>query len=151
MKILVPIDGSKFTDMCLKSAAFFCKDRENEIHLLNVIHQVADFDFEVVPRDREAISEGFEKRATDLLSKAREYLQGQGLKNIKAVILTGASPSAEIIDYAEKEKMNLIIIGARGMSEQARFLLGSESPKVVKYAPCCVYVVKESCLDFCNI
>ncbi|MCK7472346.1 MAG: universal stress protein [Desulfomicrobium escambiense] len=115
--------------MCLKSAAFFCKDRDNEIHLLNVIHQVADFDFEVVPRDREAISEGFEKRATDLLSKAREYLQGQGLKNIKAVILTGASPSAEIIDYAEKEKMNLIIIGARGMSEQARFLLGSESPE----------------------
>lgn len=151
MKILVPIDGSKFTDMCLKTAAWFCKGKDVEICLLNIIQHVSDFDFELVPRDRESLRDSLQQRAEALLNKAAEFLKDRGLKNITSVILKGASPAAEIVEYAEKEKMNLIIIGARGMSEQARFLLGGETPKVVKYAPCCVYVVKESCLDFCEI
>jgi nucleotide-binding universal stress UspA family protein len=151
MKILVPIDGSKFTDMCLKTTAWFCKGRDVEIHLLNVTHHISDFDFELVPRDREVLRDSLTKRSEDLLGKAAEFLKSQGLTNITTVILKGASASNEIVEYAEKEKMNLIIIGARGMSEQARFHLGAETPKVVKYAPCCVYVVKESCLEFCAV
>ncbi len=150
MKILIPVDGSKYTDMCLKVASTFCKQISGvEVYILNIIPHLSDIDFELTPTDRDVMRDSFMKRADDLLEKSREYLHSQGLKNITTVILKGASPANEIVEYAEKEKVNLIIIGARGLNEQTRFLLGSETPKVVKYSPCCVYVVKESCMDFC--
>jgi nucleotide-binding universal stress UspA family protein len=152
MRILIPVDGSKYTDMCLKTAAFLCRSKEaDEYVLLNVTHHISDIDLELVPRDRDAIRESFMKRAEALLEKSKDYLLSQGIRNVTTVILKGASPSQEIIEFAEKEKMNLIIIGARGASEQARFLLGAETPKVVKYSPCCVFVVKDTCMDFCTL
>lgn len=152
MKILIPVDGSKYTDMCLKTAAFLCRDKAaDEYVLLNVTHHISDLDLEVAPRDRDVIRETFMKRAEALLEKSKAYLVSQGVRNVTTVILKGPSPSQEIIEFAEKEKVNLIIIGARGTSEQARFLLGSETPKVVKYSPCCVFVVKDTCMDFCRL
>ncbi len=68
---------------------------------------------------------------------------------MKARIIKGPSPSEAIVDYVEQEKANLLVIGARGASEGARFLLGAEAPRIVKYSPCCVYIVKESCMEFC--
>ncbi len=150
MKILVPVDGSKFTEMCLKTAAFFCKGREVEVSVMNVIPHFSDVDLELSPTDREVLRDSFLKRAEALLEKSKEFLHKQGIQKVVTVVLKGTSPSREIIDYAEKEKVHLIIVGARGLSEQARFLLGSETPKIVKYSPCCVYVVKESCMDFCE-
>lgn len=152
MRILIPVDGSKYTDMCLKTAAFLCRNREaDEYFLLNVTHHISDLDLELAPRDRDAVREGFMKRAEGLLEKSKDYLMSQGIRNVTTVIRKGPSPSEEILEFAEKEKMNLIIIGARGTSEQARFLLGSSTPKVVKYSPCCVFVVKDTCMDFCRL
>jgi nucleotide-binding universal stress UspA family protein len=37
------------------------------------------------------------------------------------------------------------VIGSKGKSATARFLLGGVASKVVKYSHCCVYVVKEPC------
>jgi len=57
--------------------------------------------------------------------------------NVVATSITDA-----IIDIAEKERMDLIVIGSRGLSKSSRFKLGSVASKVVAYAPCSVYVVK---------
>lgn len=149
MKILIPIDGSKYTDMCLRTAVTLCKPADTEVTLINVAHHVSDLDFELVPRDREVMRESFEKKSEELLKQSKEYLIAQGFKNVRAFMIKGSSPADEIISYAEKDKTNIIIIGARGMSDAARFLLGGESPKVVKYAPCCVFVVKDTCTEFC--
>jgi len=49
----------------------------------------------------------------------------------------------EIVEYAEKQDVDLIVIGTRGMSGLKRILLGSTSSGVVKYAHCPVLVVKK--------
>ena len=48
----------------------------------------------------------------------------------------------EITDFAEKEDVDVIVIGARGQSEFKKLLLRSISSAVVTYAPCAVMVVK---------
>jgi len=51
-------------------------------------------------------------------------------------------PAIEIVQYAEKEKFDLIIIGSRGLNTLGEVLLGSVSHKVVHEAVCPVMVVK---------
>ena len=68
-----------------------------------------------------------------------------GVNDINTALVTGDSPAQEIVAYAEKEKADLIVIGSKGKSATARFLLGSVASKVVKYSHCCVYVAKEPC------
>jgi nucleotide-binding universal stress UspA family protein len=149
MKVVVSIDGSKYGDMCLAAAAFLCKDRDLKVHVINVVPHFSNLEFGLLPGDRDVTRDDFTHRAEQLLRAAVEFLEKQGVKNVKARIIKGPSPSDAIVEYVEDEKANLLIIGARGASEGTRFLLGAEAPKIVKYAPCCVYIVKESCMEFC--
>lgn len=53
-----------------------------------------------------------------------------------------AEDAAEaLIDVAEQEKADLIVVGNRGMSGAKRFILGSVSNKVSHHAPCSVLIV----------
>ena len=47
-----------------------------------------------------------------------------------------------ILEYAEQEKMDLIVMGTRGRSSLKNLLLGSVASSVVTYAHCPVMVVK---------
>jgi nucleotide-binding universal stress UspA family protein len=58
------------------------------------------------------------------------------------VIVTGVSIYGEIIQYAEKESIDLIVLGTRGKSGVKKLLLGSTASGVVTYANCPVLVTK---------
>jgi len=47
-----------------------------------------------------------------------------------------------IVQFAEKEKVELIVVGTRGLSGLKKLILGSVSSGVVSQAPCSVLVVK---------
>ncbi|MNY69224.1 putative universal stress protein [compost metagenome] len=53
----------------------------------------------------------------------------------------GEAASA-ILDLAEAEKSDLVVVGSHGKSGIQRFLLGSVSEQVVRYAPCSTLVIK---------
>ncbi len=55
---------------------------------------------------------------------------------------TAVSVPDAIIDFAEAEKIDLIVLGSRGLSASSRLRGGSIANQVVKYSPCSVYVVK---------
>lgn len=58
------------------------------------------------------------------------------------VIFPNKSVVAEIVDYAENNNFDLIVIGTRGRSGVKRLLLGSVASGVVTYAHCHVLVIK---------
>lgn len=47
-----------------------------------------------------------------------------------------------LLEYAEKENIDLIIVGTRGRSGFKKLLLGSVASEVVKYSHCPVIVIK---------
>ncbi len=57
-------------------------------------------------------------------------------------IVATKSVSLEIVDYADKFSVDLIIVGTRGRSGLKRMLLGSVASEVVKYADCPVLIIK---------
>jgi nucleotide-binding universal stress UspA family protein len=145
MNVLVPIDGSKHSSEGLRVASHFAKTNKARIFIVNVIPSVADIDLELSASDRNKLLESLKRRGEDLLTKAKDQMRTNGVNDINTALVTGDSPAQEIVTYAEKEKADLIVIGSKGRSATARFLLGSVASKVVKYSHCCVYVAKEPC------
>ena len=57
--------------------------------------------------------------------------------------ILGSNPSRALVDTAENENFDLIVVGSRGLGNAAAFLLGSVSKQVVSKASCDVLVVKK--------
>jgi nucleotide-binding universal stress UspA family protein len=51
------------------------------------------------------------------------------------------TPYEEIVDEAEKRRVDLIVVGTQGKSGVGRFLMGSTAERVCRHAPCSVLVV----------
>ena len=58
------------------------------------------------------------------------------------IIDSPLSVVAALVNYADQEKADLIVIGTRGRSGISKMLLGSVASGVVTYAPCPVLVVR---------
>ncbi len=145
MKILVPVDGSKQSYEGTKVAAHFMKAIHAETYLLTVTPDVSDGDLELTPAELRRLHESMKKRGETILNKAVDQLKSLGVANVNTVLVPGGSPANEIVSFAEKNKIDLIVIGSKGKGATARFFLGSVAAKVVRHSTCCVYVVKEPC------
>ena len=145
MKILVPVDGSKHSLEGIKVAAHFAKAKDAETTIITIIPSVADIDLELSPSERDRLLESMKRRGEDVLKKAVELSKSRGVTRVNTVLSTAASAAHEIVNFAEKEKIDLIVIGSKGLGATARFFLGSVAANVVRHSPCCVYVVKEPC------
>jgi nucleotide-binding universal stress UspA family protein len=132
-KILVPLDGSKFSESSLehvKTIAAGCKTRE--VILLKVVEPLRG-SYSTIAEEIQAQSD---TKAVDLsreyLSRIAADLNKVGI-NTKAEILKG-DPASEILDYSNKNCVDLIIMATRGESGVMRWLLGSVSERVVLHA-----------------
>lgn len=74
------------------------------------------------------------------LTPHKEVLAAKNVKH-KMTFLKG-DPGPTIVEYANKEKVDLLVIGSRGLNAFQEFMLGSVSHKVVKRVKCPVLVVK---------
>ncbi|MCE3201042.1 universal stress protein [Paenibacillus sonchi] len=84
--------------------------------------------------------EELELKRRQKLAPVEEILR-QGNVSYKIKILHG-EPGPTIIEYANKEKVELVIIGSRGLNVLQEMVLGSVSHKVVKRVHCPVMIVK---------
>lgn len=145
MKVLVPVDGSKHSSEGIKVASHYAKSRSARLYLITVIPSVADIDLELSASERDRLLESMRTRGEELLTRSTDLMKSFGVENVNTVLATAPSPAQEIVSFAEREKMDLIVIGSRGRNANHRFPIGSVAATVVGHSPCCVYVVKEPC------
>jgi nucleotide-binding universal stress UspA family protein len=142
MKILVPVDGSKYSLEGVKVALEYEKAKGADITIMTVNPFVSGLDLEISAKELESLTEKMNQRAGEVLADAQNILKAEGV-NSKTILSSSVSAADEILDVAEKDKTDLIIIGNRGLGGAAtRFLMGSVASKVATHAPCSVYIVK---------
>lgn len=142
MKILVPVDGSKYSEEALKIAADFAKTKGANICLINVVSSIEGLDLEISASDREKLNSSLAKRGDYIVQQACGILTAQDIISTCRAVVVSSSVHDAIIEFAETEKVDLIIMGTKGLSASSRFKMGSVASKVVKHSPCSVYVVK---------
>lgn len=138
-KILLPIDGSEASFKTAKYATALANQLGASVIILHVI-TVPDF-----PRYLKSIDVYYEEAKKEVESwfdMIADFWQSKNLK-IKTKIATGAFSVVEsIVEVADKENVDIIIIGSRGRSQFKKLLLGSVTNGVVTHAKCPVLVVK---------
>ncbi len=77
------------------------------------------------------------------LREAAEAAAGAGIAQV-AVHARQGDPADAILDVAEEQGSDLIVVGNKGMTGAKRFLLGSVPNKVSHHAPCSVLIVRTS-------
>lgn len=87
-------------------------------------------------------TEELQARAERLADAAATHLRSHQLQ-VKAVVAVG-DPKAQILDHAAAMHADLIVLGANGLGAVERFLVGSVSRAVLRFASCSVALVRET-------
>lgn len=136
MNILVPLDGSKYSEKALLHACDMAKNYQSRLILLYVVEKLISIN----PLDRKAYLEMLRKVGKNVLLTGKKIAIKQGMDS-KIVIKEG-NIANEIVKLAKKEQCNLIIVGNKGLGATARFFLGSVSNKLANISPCSILIVK---------
>jgi nucleotide-binding universal stress UspA family protein len=140
-KIMVATDGSEPARRAVDSAIEFAKLSETKLYAVHVIA----LGFYSTTHSRDSKWEKAMKE--QLIKEGKEttaYVENAGRVanvEVESVILEG-SPAEEIIDFAEKNDIDLIVMGTHGITGISRFLLGSVAENVVRHSKKAVLVVR---------
>lgn len=90
----------------------------------------------------EGIIEDTKRQAQAWFDKVQEEADENNVKLRREIIVNSRSIVGAVVDYAEHEGVDLIVIGSRGLSGFKKLLLGSTASGVITYAHCPVLVIK---------
>jgi nucleotide-binding universal stress UspA family protein len=142
-RIVVGTDGSETAKEAVHHAIDLAKQVGATLDVVSAYEPVPPSrlreERQQVPQDLEhTVSPREDVDAT--LADAVKEIEASGVE-VKTFARQG-DPADAIIDVAEEEKADLIIVGNKGMTGAKRFLLGSVPNKVSHHAPCSVLIVR---------
>jgi nucleotide-binding universal stress UspA family protein len=140
MRILVAVDGSKFTK---KALAFLVNQsslsaQPNTLHILNV-------EMPIPPRARAAVGRAIvddyhQKEADKVLQPIRKFLDRHPVSYTADWVV--GHPADEIVKAAKADKSHLIVMGTHGHGVIGRVLMGSVAQRVVSHCDVPVLLVR---------
>ncbi len=142
--IVVGTDGSDTAKKAVQEAADLAAAVGAEINIVSAYVPVSnqrlreetrqapdDVQWQVTPRED----------VDAMLDDAEEQIKKADVKSVNKHAREG-DPADAILDVAEEQGADLIVVGNKGMSGAKRFLLGSVPNKVSHHAPCSVLIVR---------
>lgn len=135
-KILVPVDGSEFSNKALIHACELARMHKAILLLIYVVDKSVPLNF----LDRKEYLTLLRNYGKKVLKKASKTTTKKGV-NSKQILKEGNVVN-EIVKFARTEKCNLIVVGSKGLGAVTRFFLGSVSTKLAANSPCSVLIVK---------
>ena len=135
-KILVPIDGSIYSEKCLERACELVDAFNSNLILIYVVEKSLPINL----LDRKEYLDMIRKFGTRILEKANVKLSKKGIT--AKIFLKEGNIVNEIEKIVKKEKCDLIVVGNKGLGSVSRFLLGSVSNKISQSSSCSVLIVK---------
>jgi len=153
-RVLVVTDGSMFSQRAALYLGKFPLPETAEVRLVHVLPPLTtpvimepyfggrDAFVPVYNPEEEAKTKAKQDKVGEaLLERTRNLLLKKGVESTP-VLLRGDA-ATEIIDYTDKEDIDLIVAGSRGLSSFQGWLMGSVSRKLVHYSNCSVLIVKQ--------
>lgn len=137
--ILVAVDGSKYSDKAVRYASAIGPPLGAEVILLYIVPMlVSATPYHDIQSDRPFLE--LQRVGEEILERSKNLALSLGCE-VEALLDHG-EPARRIIDIAAERKVDLIIMGSRGISGFKRLFVGSISDKVIKQAFCPVMIVR---------
>jgi nucleotide-binding universal stress UspA family protein len=138
-KILCPTDFSTCAEQALTQAIDLAKKYQAQLSLL---HASVLYTVDYIG-NAEEIYEKLKEIAIDHMQMALERRDTSGI-TLEQVHAPAVSASVLILEYAENNEVDLIVIGTHGRRGLGHLLLGSIAEQVVRLAPCPVLTIHGS-------
>ena len=141
--ILVPTDFGEAADAALAYGRALADRFGATIHVLHVADNVyltsfgAETYAAIIPELQRDLEEAARKKLDELLIDS-----DKSGPLTKPIILTSSAPAFAIVDYAQKNAIDLIVMGTHGRGALAHLVMGSVAERVVRLAPCPVLTVR---------
>ncbi|MNR83057.1 putative universal stress protein [compost metagenome] len=144
MQALVTTDGSDFSLKALAKLGSLLAPKATTVTVVSVFRSPRALTYGMDPYNvsYERMADQFRDKAQSDCEAARKVLEEQGFQ-VSTLTVMG-EPASAIIELAERERPDLIVVGSHGRSGIQRFLLGSVSEKIVRYSPVSTLVIKLS-------
>jgi nucleotide-binding universal stress UspA family protein len=144
MKILIGLDASNHSERVLDFVTRMRWPAGSRVIVLSVLQPVAStvagaYEPTVVPQEH---LEGLRQQLEELVARAEGKMREVGFAT-EGRVLAG-DPRQSLLEVAERERADLIVVGSHGRSGIAKMVLGSVSSHIVTHAHCSVLVVKQS-------
>jgi nucleotide-binding universal stress UspA family protein len=140
-RILITLDGSTVAEQALSTALVLAEQFDAELILLRVVMPLP-----ISYRAGAASAAAIELAERDAVLDAADYLddvvagiQEKGF-HVRVAARLG-NPSKAIIEFAEQNQIDMLVMCTRGQTGLARWLLGSVTDHVVRSSPVPVVVV----------
>jgi len=140
MKILAALDQSTYASLVLKKAMETAAKENAELTTLTI--STAPFNNLYLGEISGEFQERIRQGVQETVQRIKDQAKAADAK-VNVVVQESPSPADAIVEYAEKNGIDLIVIGNKGAGAVERFLIGSVSSKVVSHAPCSVMVIKK--------
>jgi nucleotide-binding universal stress UspA family protein len=141
--IVVGTDGSETAKEAVRQATELARQVGARIHLVSAYEPVPEGrlrdERQQIPEDMQWMVNPRED-VSGVLDQAGEDIAKQGVE-IDTHAREG-DPADAILDVAEEQQADLIVVGNKGMTGAKRFLLGSVPNKVSHHAPCSVMIIR---------
>ena len=141
--IVVGTDGSDTANEAVRQATELASTLGAKVHLVSAYEPVPNQRLRAerveVPKDLEWMVNPKEDVNATLRAAASE-MEERSLE-VETFAREG-DPADAILDVAEEQNADLIVVGNKGMSGAKRFLLGSVPNKVSHHAPCSVMIIR---------
>ena len=131
-KIVVPIDGSGWSERAVPHAVDLARISQGEIILLHVfkppLHEYQDT-LALAGQDNQMtqIREDIKQR----LMALRGQLRGEGVE-CRVQVIEAVGIASQICDYVKEEDADLVVMSTHGRSGISRFVFGSVAHKVMQ-------------------
>ena len=142
-KILVALDGSNPSFNASTYAIDFAKRYDAELIVLSIVSPIPYSQFEYANIGRMKEIETIEREKSEqYIDKVKQKAIENKVTVKTEVLIKYTSVVKETVEYAENNKVDMIVIGSRGMAGFKKLLLGSVANGAVTYSHCPVLVVK---------
>jgi nucleotide-binding universal stress UspA family protein len=145
-KIMIATDGSDCSRLAIDKGIELARLSGGTVYAVHVIPTAylfpidGDYFMGINPY-WESIHEALKNQGQKALDYIKDLGGVKGI-NVESILLEG-NPSDELIQYADKEKMDIIIIGSLGKTGLNRMLMGSVAGNVVRHSRVPVMIVRK--------
>ena len=139
-KIMVPVDFSKYSTIAINKGMALAGEFNAQIDLVHVIEMEAHPEFYTF--SFESILDVNPELKPHIIKNLKK-LSGKTKIEPNCIVLEG-KVNKEIKEYAENNQIDIIVMPTRGMSDLEHLIIGSNTERVVRIAPCPVLTVRKN-------
>jgi len=142
---MVPLDGSELAECVIPHAETIVEGlkgcRVTLIRVVTPLHLYGSLESRFSPEERKRLEKDSMDVTKDYLDRLRQRMKDKGIE-AESVVMFGKNAIDELIDYADNNEVDLIVIATHGRSGVGRWVWGSVADRILRSASVPVLMVR---------